>query len=108
MNIDKQAFMRAARKCLHKDLIRGFDSIEPLGSSLDVGIRHRYSIAIKYQILHMFFNAGVSKKTLMVTHHRRFSGKNKACIWCLSYLRAKAHRLYAERRYNELRCIRIK
>ena len=95
---DKQAFMRAARKCLHETLIRGFDSIEPLGSYLDVGIRHRYSGATKYQILHMFLNAGVSKKTLVITHHRQFTGRNIAYEWCSCYLRAKVHRIYAQRR----------
>ena len=92
MKDDKQAFIRATRKVLHETLIRGFDSIEPLGSSLEVGVRHRYSIATKYQILHMFLNAGVSKTTLMKTHHRRFTGEHRACRWCWSYLRNVVHR----------------
>ena len=97
MKDDKQAFMRAVRKYLHENMIRGFDSIEPLGSTtVEVGVRYHNSIATKYQILHMFLNAGVSKKTLMITHHRRFTGKNKACIWCWSYLRHSAHRIYAQ------------
>jgi len=99
MKDDKQAFMRAARKCLHKDMIRGFDIIQPLGSTtVEVGVRYSNSIAIKYQILHMFFNAGVSKTTLMRVHRRRFSGRPIARYWCDNYLRAKAHRIYAQRR----------
>ncbi len=98
MKDDKHTWIRAFRKVMHETLIRGFDSIEPLGSYLDVGIRHRYSKATRYQILHMFFNAGVSKTTLMKTHHRRFTGKHRACIWCWDYLRSVVHRAYAQRR----------
>lgn len=108
MKDDRQAFIRAMRGRIHKYMIRGFDSIEPLGSCLEVGVRDRYSKATKYQILHMFLNAGVSKTTLMKTHHRIFTGEHRACIWCWSYLRIVVHRAYAEFRYNELRCIRIK
>ena len=97
MKGDKQVIISDIRGRMHKDMIRGFDSVEPLGSYLDVGIRHRYSRATRYQILHMFFNAGVSKTTLMKTHHRRFSGEHRACIWCWHYLRQIAHKLYAQK-----------
>tara|TARA_R100001086_G_scaffold243664_1_gene172651 strand:- start:583 stop:999 length:417 start_codon:yes stop_codon:yes gene_type:complete len=100
---NKQAFIRAIRERLHEDWIRGFDSIESLGSILDVGIRYRYSKATKYQILHMFLNAGVSKTTLMKTHHRRFTGENRAWLWCSHYLRSVVHRTYAQKRKEELK-----
>ena len=92
MNIDKHTWTRAFRKVLHEKLIAGVVN----------GIVRDYSpeqfIGTRYQILHMFLNAGVSKKTLMITHHRRFTGKNKAYEWCSSYLRHSAHCMYAERR----------
>jgi hypothetical protein len=102
MKGDKQVIISDIRGRMHKDMIRGFDSVEPLGSYLDVGIRHRYSRATKYQILHMFLNAGVSKTTLMKTHRRRFTGEHRARLWCCSYLRKVVRRAYLQFRYNEL------
>ena len=104
---NKQAFIKAAKKHLHEALICGFGIIEPLGSTTSglgwrfmahtVEARRHNSIAVRYQILHMFLNAGVSKTTLMKTHHRRFSGEHRACIWCWHYLRQIAHKLYAQK-----------
>tara|TARA_R100001082_G_C4267608_1_gene118294 strand:- start:224 stop:574 length:351 start_codon:yes stop_codon:yes gene_type:complete len=102
---DKQALIRAVKERLHEDLICGLGVVQPLESTKSglgykfmahtVEVRHHNSIAVRYQILHMFFNAGVSKTTLMKTHRRRFTGKHQACLWCWDYLRRTAHKFYA-------------
>jgi len=104
---DKQAFIRATKKCMHEYLISGFGVTEPLGltpSGLGykfmahtVEAKQHYSIATRYQILHMFFNASLSKTTLMRVHRRRFSGRPIARYWCDNYLRQHAHRFYAQK-----------
>lgn len=100
MKYDKHTWIRAFRKVMHNDLIRGSEIVDGIN---EFKYRRFPTVATKYQILHMFLNAGISKKTLVITHHRQFTGRNIAYDWCSCYLRHCANRIYAQKHKEELK-----
>mgnify|MGYP003647425718 FL=1 len=106
MKNDRQAFMRATRKILHERMIEGKFPRYDYDWEISYNINHmlyHFRGETKYQILHMFYNAGIGKPTLMRVHRKRFTGKHHHRTWCLEYLRSIAHRMYAQKRQQERR-----